>query len=102
MERTDNDKLQLRKMLASEWWKILESIVNETMNLYDKQILSNVKDYTTIREKKYDELNVIWALKQWMSLVLKAPYEILNREAEDHIVEQMNEKYRQDVKKLER
>jgi hypothetical protein len=37
-----------------------------------------------------------------MSLVLKAPYEILNREAEDGLVEQMNEKYRQDVKKLER
>jgi len=102
MERTENDKLQLKKLLASEWWKILESIVNDRIAMYDKQILNSVKDYTNIRDQKYDELNVIWALKQWMSLVLKAPYEILNREAEDGLVEQMNEKYRQDVKKLER
>jgi hypothetical protein len=39
---------------------------------------------------------------RWMSLVLKAPYDILNKEANDNIISQMNEHYRQEVKKLER
>jgi hypothetical protein len=39
---------------------------------------------------------------RWMSLVLKAPYDVLNREANDNVIVQMNEHFRKEVQKLER
>lgn len=102
MELNDQEKLQLKQMLATEWWKILEKLVNSKIQEWDKQITVNAHDYSKVREKKYDELNLNGALIWWMSLVLKAPYDALNKEATDNLIAQMNEKYRQEVAKLER
>lgn len=102
MTWTDEEKLQLRKMLASEWWKVLESIVEKKIQEYKEQIDYSAKDYRKVRDKVYDELNIQWALIRWMSLVLKAPYDILNEEAKNNIIEKMNEHWRNEVKKLER
>lgn len=102
MELNDQEKLQLKQMLATEWWKILEKLVNSKIQEWDKQITVSAHDYCKVREKKYDELNLNGALIWWMSLVLKAPYDALNKEATDNLIAQMNEKYRQEVAKLER
>lgn len=102
MELTDQDKMQLKQMLATAWWKILEKIVNSKIEEFDKQITVNAHDYWKVRDKVYDELNLIGALVWWMSLVLKAPYDALNKEATDNLIAQMNERYRQEVAKLER
>lgn len=102
MELTDQDKIQLKQMLATAWWKVLEKIVNSKIEEFDKQITVNAHDYGKVRDKVYDELNLIGALVWWMSLVLKAPYDALNKEATDNLITQMNERYRQEVKKLER
>lgn len=102
MELNDQEKLQLKQMLATEGWKILEKLVNSKIQEWDKQITVSAHDYSKVREKKYDELNLNWALIWWMSLVLKAPYDALNKEATDNLIAQMNEKYRQEVAKLER
>lgn len=102
MELNDQEKLQLKQMLATEWWKILEKLVNSKIQEWDKQITVSAHDYSKVREKKYDELNLNGALIWWMSLVLKAPYDALNKEATDNLIAQMNEEYRQEVAKLER
>jgi len=102
MEITDQDKIYLKQMLSTQWWKVLEKIVAEKIDEWDRQITVSAHDYTKIREKKYDELNLNGALVWWMSLVLKAPYDAVNKEATDNLIAQMNEKYRQEVKKLER
>lgn len=102
MELTDQDKLQLKQMLSTPWWRILEELVKEKIKERDKQITVNAHDYTKVREKKYDDLNLNGALIWWMSLVLKAPYDALNKEATDNLIVQMNERYRQEVQKLER
>ena len=102
MEITDDDKLQLKKLLASEWWKVLEKLIQSKIKLFDDQINVSAHDYTKVREKLYDELNLNGAMIRWMSLVLKAPYDILNKEAKDNVISQLNEHYRQEVKKLER
>lgn len=102
MELTDQDKVYLKQMLASQWWRILENIIKDKISEWDKQITISAHDYTKIREKNYDELNLNGALVWWMSLVLKAPYDAVNQEANDNLIAQMNEKYRQEVKKLER
>ena len=102
MELTDQDKLQLKQMLSTPWWRILEELVKEKIKERDKQITLNAHDYTKVREKKYDDLNLNGALIWWMSLVLKAPYDALNKEATDNLIAQMNERYRQEVQKLER
>lgn len=102
MELTDQDKIQLKQMLSTPWWKILEKIVNSKIEEFDKQITVNSHDYGKIRDKIYDELNLIGALVWWMSLVLKAPYDALNKEATDNLIAQMNERYKQEVQKLER
>lgn len=102
MELNDQEKLQLKQMLATEGWKILEKLVNCKIQEWDKQITVSAHDYSKEREKKYDELNLNGALIWWMSLVLKAPYDALNKEATDNLIAQMNEKYRQEVAKLER
>lgn len=102
MELSDDDKLQLRKMLSTAWWKILESIIQEKIKEFDKQISVSAHDYTKVREKKYDELNINGAMIRWMSLAIKAPYDALNKEATDNVINQMNDHYMQEVKKLER
>ena len=102
MELTDDDKLQLRKMLSTQWWKILESIIQKKIEEFDKQINVNAHDYTKEREKKYDELNITGAMIRWMSLVLKAPYDAVNQEAKDNLINQLTDHYVQEVKKLER
>lgn len=102
MEITDEDKLQLKKMVASEWWKILEKLIQTKIEYFDEQINVSAHDYLKIREKKYDELNLNGAMIWWMSLVLKAPYDVLNKEATDNIISQLNEHYRSEVQKLER
>lgn len=102
MELNDQEKLQLRQMLSTPWWKVLEKLVNSKIEEFDKQITVSAHDYIKVREKKYDELNLNGALMWWMSLVLKAPYDALNKEATDNMIAQMNESYRQKVMKLER
>lgn len=102
MELTDDDKLQLKKMVASEWWKVLEKIIQARINYFDEQINVSAHDYTKVRDKKYDELNLNGAMVRWMSLVLKAPYDVLNKEANNNVISQMNEHYQQEVQKLER
>lgn len=102
MDITDEDKLQLKKMIASEWWKILEKLIKSKIEYFDEQINVSAHDYLKIREKKYDELNLNGAMIWWMSLVLKAPYDVLNKEATDNVISQLNEHYRQEVSKLER
>ena len=102
MELTDQDKVYLRQMLSTPWWKLLEKIIAEKIEEWDKQITINAHDYTKVREKNYDELNLNGALVWGMSLVLKAPYDAVNREANDNLIFQLNERYRQEVKKLER
>lgn len=102
MELTDDDKLQLKKMVASEWWKVLEKIIQARIDYFDEQINVNAHDYTKVRDKKYDELNLNGAMVRWMSLVLKAPYDVLNKEANNNVISQMNEHYQQEVQKLER
>lgn len=102
MELTDDDKLQLKKMVASEWWKVLEKIIQARIDYFDEQINVSAHDYTKVRDKKYDELNLNGAMIRWMSLVLKAPYDVLNKEANNNVISQMNEHYQQEVQKLER
>lgn len=102
MELTDDDKLQLKKMVASEWWKVLEKIIQARIDYFDEQINVSAHDYTKVRDKKYDELNLNGAMVRWMSLVLKAPYDVLNKEANNNVISQMNEHYQQEVQKLER
>lgn len=102
MELTDDDKLQLKKMVASEWWKVLEKIIQARIDYFDEQINVSAHDYTKVRDKKYDELNLNVAMVRWMSLVLKAPYDVLNKEANNNVISQMNEHYQQEVQKLER
>lgn len=102
MDITDEDKLQLKKMIASEGWKILEKLIKSKIEYFDEQINVSAHDYLKIREKKYDELNLNGAMIRWMSLVLKAPYDVLNKEATDNVISQLNEHYRQEVSKLER
>lgn len=102
MELTDDDKLQLKKMVASEWWKVLEKIIQARIDYFDEQINVSAHDYTKVRDKKYDELNLNGAMVRWMSLVLKAPYDVLNKEANNNVISQMNEYYQQEVQKLER
>jgi hypothetical protein len=102
MEITDEDKLQLKKMVASEWWKVLEKLIQSKIDYFNEQVNISAHDYTKVREKVYDELNLNGAMIRGMSLVLKAPYDILNKEAKDNIISQLNEYYRQEVKKLER
>lgn len=102
MDITDGDKQQLKKMLASEWWKILMKIVAEKIEIFDKQMSVSSHDYIKVREKKYDELNINWALIRWMNLVLNAPYDVVNKDATDRMVEQMNDRWRKEVEKLER
>lgn len=102
MELTDDDKLQLRKMLSTQWWRILEEIIQKKIKEFDKQINVNAHDYTKVREKKYDDLNITGAMIRGMSLVLKAPYDAVNQEAKDNLIAQMNDHYMKEVKKLER
>lgn len=102
MELTDDDKLQLKKLVASEWWKVLEKIIQARIDYFDEQINVSAHDYTKVRDKKYDELNLNGAMVRWMSLVLKAPYDVLNKEANNNVISQMNEHYQQEVQKLER
>lgn len=102
MELTDDDKLQLKKMVASEWRKVLEKIIQARIDYFDEQINVSAHDYTKVRDKKYDELNLNGAMVRWMSLVLKAPYDVLNKEANNNVISQMNEHYQQEVQKLER
>lgn len=102
MDLSEDDKLQLRKTLSTAGWKILESMIQGKIEEFDKQINVSAHDYTKVREKKFDDLNIIGAMIRWMSLVLKAPYDVLNKEATDNVIAQMNEHYRQEVKKLER
>lgn len=102
MEITDDDKLQLKKLIASEWWKILEKIIKSKIDYFDEQINVSAHDYLKVRDKKYDELNLNGAMIRWMSLVLKAPYDVLNREANDNVIVQMNEHFKKEVQKLER
>jgi hypothetical protein len=49
-------------MLATEGWKILEKLVNSKIQEWDKQITVSAHDYSKVREKKYDELNLNGAL----------------------------------------
>ena len=102
MELTDDDKLQLKKLVASEWWKVLEKIIQARIDYFDEQINVSAHDYTKVRDKKYDELDLNGAMVRWMSLVLKAPYDVLNKEANNNVISQMNEHYQQEVQKLER
>ena len=102
MDITDGDKQQLKKMLASEWWKVLMKIVAERIEIFNKQMSVSSHDYTKVREKKYDDLNINWALIRWMNLVLNAPYDVVNKDATDRMVEQMNDRWRKEVEKLER
>ena len=102
MELSDQDKLALKQMLATAWWRVLEKLIQDKINEFDKQITVSAHDYTKVRDKKYDELNMNGALIWWMSLVLKAPYDAVNKEATDNLISQMNERYQQEVRKLER
>lgn len=102
MELSDQEKLQLKQMLATAWWRVLEKIIQDKINEFDKQMTVSAHDYTKVRDKKYDELNMSGALIWWMSLVLKAPYDAINKEATDNMISQMNERYQQEVRKLER
>ena len=88
--------------MASEWWKVLEKIIQARIDYFDEQINVSAHDYTKVRDKKYDELNLNGAMVRWMSLVLKAPYDVLNKEANNNVISQMNEHYQQEVQKLER
>jgi len=102
MEITDQEKLALKQMLATAWWRVLEKIIQDKIDEFDKIITVSAHDYTKVRDKKYDELNMNGALIWWMSLVLKAPYDVVNKEANDNMIAKMNESYRQKVMKLER
>lgn len=102
MEITDQEKLALKQMLATAWWRVLEKIIQDKIDEFDKIITVSAHDYTKVRDKKYDELNMNGALIWWMSLVLKAPYDVVNKEANDNMIAKINESYRQKVMKLER
>ena len=102
MVLTDQDKIQLKQMLATAWWKVLEKIIQSRIDYFDEQINVSAHDYTKVRDNKYDELNLNGAMVRWMSLVLKAPYDVQNKEANHHVISQMTEHYQQEVQKLER
>ena len=99
---SDEEKLELRKMLSSQGWKILEKIVNDKINMFETQMSVSIHDFNKVREKKYDDLNVTWAMVRGMSLVLKAPYDVLDEEANNNMIDKLNEHRRQEVDKLGR
>ena len=48
MELTDDDKLQLKKMVASEWWKVLEKIIQARIDYFDEQINVSAQDRKSV------------------------------------------------------
>jgi hypothetical protein len=62
MEITDDDKLQLKKLIASEGWKFLEKLIKSKIDYFDDQINVSAHDYLKVREKKYDDLNLNGAM----------------------------------------
>jgi hypothetical protein len=62
MELSDDDKLQLKKMIASEGWKVLEKLIQTKIDYFNEQVNISAHDYTKVRDKVYDELNLNGAM----------------------------------------